>query len=623
MHTTGEIFGDYESYIRRLDFYRQHEFTCSITGQSGLTFFEALASERNESRTVDDRFPEPLKEPVLRKIQFSTISRMEDLVNHIFEEFRQDFFPGEQVTLLMDDGERHEGIIREKASFPEQRSSSGEVIRKAFSRYFVKFNDLPSDEALVDNEHVVRSRKVFSKHMLRILLKNSLTREPWAGAPWVLKEKIANEYKIPIDIPPHLQQENRQAERKANLAIRREEQEGAFFQFYANQQKFPDQKAPRGHRGKLSQQEMQRQKQFQLQQYQDAMAAGQFQGLPGPPIPPYSHQSVPYADNFHQYPIFQQMPNRQPQMPPPPLPNKGPLDDLDIEPRRNATRRPQLKFWVQPKNAQKADSIKTFYEDAGLAMQSIGPVLEAWNTLNVLCQPFILDSFTLDDFVDALSLSSDVGGCELLEEVHCAVLSLLVDEEGQLKVSLPEMPDDDEEEEEEEEEDTEMEDSTLSTPLPDAPARGTRSSLAKQEAAALAEEQARSSPSSKTPKHRAAEMVAERSWIERTGAREFDEGGWQVSLVGLLYQLSLQPTLKSKCDAILAHLAPTDKEPTPDIAQQQYSTLDVNLRISALQMITILAPSTNAVRSYLEECSEEMTQMRKDKIEQQRKKKPL
>ena len=614
MQMTNEVFPDYESYIRRLDFYRQHDFTCSITGQSGMNFFDAMRSESNESRTVDDRFPEPLKDPVLRKIQFSTISRMEDLVNHIYEEFKQDFFPGEQVTVLIDDGKQYEGIIREKASFPER--NDGDVRREAFSRYFVKLHDRPMEEALVNNEHVARSRKVFSKHMLRILLKNSLTREPWAGAPWVLKDNIAKEYKIPTEIPPRLQQGQIKAERSAQLAMRKDEREGTFFEFYADQPRLPTLKPAKGHRGKLSQLEMQQQKHFQLQQYQDALAAAQFQGLPTSLMPNPPHPfSFSYGPNG-AYATFAQMAPKQPEMPPPPPPNKGPLEDLDIDPKRNCSARPLLKFWVKPQDIEASNSPTTIYEESGLAMRSIGPVLETWNTLNVLCQPFVLDSFNLDDFVDAMLINPDVSDCELLEEVHCAVLSLLVDENGEVKASLPEMPED------EEDEDSDEEDSAPSTPLPDVPARSTRSSLAKQEAAALAEER-RSSPSSKSPKHRAAEMLAERGWVERVAAREFSDGGWQTILVGLLHQLSLQPSLKDDCDAILSHLAPVDQEPTLETARQNYAILDVNLRIAALQMITILTPSTQAIRDYLEECSEEMTQMRKDKIEQQRRKKPL
>jgi hypothetical protein len=42
---TGEIFATYEQYLNRMDFYKQKRFICTISGHSGLTFFEALKSE--------------------------------------------------------------------------------------------------------------------------------------------------------------------------------------------------------------------------------------------------------------------------------------------------------------------------------------------------------------------------------------------------------------------------------------------------------------------------------------------------------------------------------------------------------------------------------------------------
>lgn len=81
-----------------MDFYKQRRFICEITGHSGLNFFEALKSEvccaadypiirrwstdyrqTDESREVNSAFPEALKEPILRKIQFSIVSRIDNL----------------------------------------------------------------------------------------------------------------------------------------------------------------------------------------------------------------------------------------------------------------------------------------------------------------------------------------------------------------------------------------------------------------------------------------------------------------------------------------------------------------------------------------------------------------
>ena len=52
--------------------------------------------------------------------------------------------------------------------------------------------------------------------------------------------------------------------------------------------------------------------------------------------------------------------------------------------------------------------------------------------------------------------------------------------------------------------------------------------------------------------------------------------------------------------------------------EEQYQTLDINLRTKALQMICMLSLETRAIRNYLEECSNQMTELRKEKIEYQK-----
>jgi hypothetical protein len=62
---------------------------------------------------------------------------------------------------------------------------------------------------------------------------------------------------------------------------------------------------------------------------------------------------------------------------------------------------------------------------------------------------------------------------------------------------------------------------------------------------------------------------------------------------------------------------------TPETARQQYAKLDVNLRIQALEIVCMLIAETKAVRHYMEECSEQMTGFRKEKIQFQRDRKAL
>ena len=73
----------------------QKRFVDSVNGKSGLTYFDALESEvcryilidfdiltRSQSKSttaIENVFPEVLRDPILRKVQFSTISRVDDL----------------------------------------------------------------------------------------------------------------------------------------------------------------------------------------------------------------------------------------------------------------------------------------------------------------------------------------------------------------------------------------------------------------------------------------------------------------------------------------------------------------------------------------------------------------
>ncbi|KAK9239581.1 hypothetical protein V1525DRAFT_28132 [Lipomyces kononenkoae] len=202
---TGEYFVDYEEYLKRMDFYSQRRFICEISGHSNLSFFEALESETNEAREVDEAFPESLKEPVLRRVQFSTTSRLDHLVDEIYEIFKNDYYPGEYVYATIT-SEKFEVLIREKAQFNAIHLPNGEV-RPAFAKYRVEIvaGDRIGQEEFVDQTQITRDRKRFSKSMLRTFMKNAISREPWSGAPWLVKTKYAHRYRIDTNVPLHLQ----------------------------------------------------------------------------------------------------------------------------------------------------------------------------------------------------------------------------------------------------------------------------------------------------------------------------------------------------------------------------------------------------------------------------------
>lgn len=308
----------------------------------------------------------------------------------------------------------------------------------------------------------------------------------------------------------------------------------------------------------------------------------------------------------------------QEKRPPPPPPIKYPIEDLDLPPKRNGVRRPELEFFT-PEMSAFIRQRRDVAQPSDIEWQTMGMMLEVWNTLNVQCEVYVLDSFTFDDFVDAMRYQSLDRPCELVEEVHCAVLKTLVDDKGKSLLSKNALPDMKAKQESEDDSEPVDDESEASTPGGDVPARSTRSRIVERIDPSVDNPRATTIPSEKV--HQASEMMGDNDWRKRVAARDFEDGGWQVILVGLLHNMSLSPPFKSRCEKVLMWLAPLDQDPTRECARVQWATMDVNLKVSALQMITILSIASTPIKDFLETCSEDMTDVRKRKIEHQRERK--
>lgn len=527
--------------------------------------------------------------------------------------------------------------------------------------YVIKLDDTGEEVTRYKTSELQRDRRVYSKLVLKQFLRSAVSREAWNGAPWMVKDHLAKRYHISTKVPEAKTRDAIMAARKAQNAINANN--AASSMHYPNMehphlngagQPIPGQgpatfvnfgaNGPTHHEAGYP-------------MMPSSMNGGQ---APRPPFPPYSgpptiypggpppvanfppphvphalpphlaqiaqHMpppgsglpiSLPFQNNFMQYQTL--APTALPQQAAAPLakpfePIKYPIEDLQIKQPRTTVTRPTLKFFSDdvPEGAEPpADDMKT-----GILMKSMGPLLCAWETLNVHDTIYTLDSFTLDDFVEAMCFSSEEVECELLTEVHCAVLKQYINSSGKLQVLLPYMTDSDESENGESSKETSPE------PEPEPPVRTTRSSLRKSEAIQLAKQR---TPTPEPPKqlHQAAEFLADFDWMEQCQIRNFRDGGWQAILVGLLYRLSFNPAHKEACDEILAQLVPPGEEVSIENIATNYVHLDVNLRISALEMALRLTVTTEHFRDQLIAASQEMTRLRKEKIDFQKKRKEL
>ncbi|KAL7767430.1 hypothetical protein ACKLNR_001731 [Fusarium oxysporum f. sp. zingiberi] len=602
---TGEIFTSYEDYLDRMDFYKQRRFNDQITGHSGLTFFEALKSELAGGKEVEASFPEALKGPILRKVQFQTVSRLDNLVDQIYDEFKHDYYPGEEVTVTMKGGDRAHGLVRDKTTFGPRALPDG-THSLPTTRYLVDLKDTEQD-TIVTDEHICRDRGIFTKAMLRSFIKKTVTRDAWNGAPWLVKHDYASQYHIDTRVPPHLRYDTKVMERKQLQAQKRA---------HLNHDTNGHDLTSALHSGPVRLPEL---KPAPKSKAKPGQLGSGSKGLKWPLNMPV-HGGNPFSspsDYGIQTPI-----QREPTPPPPPPPPpKYPIEDLQLEPRDDR-KRPPLKFLCRnpPVKVENDDMPQSEYCDK-IEMESIGPLLETWDTLNVYCEVFKLDSFTFDDYVETLCVASEEVPIQLLDEIHCSVLKILVDSEadgGKVRITLPEV------DEEDSDEDSDEDASALPTPEPEARpvGRATRSSLAKAEAERLAAEAAAAEKESEEEtKHRAEQLLKDYDWIEHLRKRDFTNGGWERIMVGLLHQLSKNERRHEVCEELLHLLVPAGVDATQETVKQRYAQLDVNQRVKALQIICMLTTETKAMRGYMEDCSETMTTYRKERIEWQRQRK--
>jgi hypothetical protein len=535
--------------------------------------------------------------------------------------------------------------------------------------YTINMEDNNEEITRYKASELQRDRRVYSKLVLKQFLRSAVSREAWNGAPWMVKDRLAKRYNIPTKVPEAKTRDAVMAAKKAATAIANGTHpsmnqtnmgymhtngalppgvgaaaQTTFVNFAANGQPLPP-----GYNGRAM---MHPPTNGQHPLAHWGVPSGPPPPLPynkgppplpqnGPPIPhiPFPPHlahlaqqmgppgsggvslpiNLPFQNNFMQYqtlaPTNPPQHQSAPPLPKPFEPIKYPIEDLRIKQPRTSVTRPPLKFFAD----DVPDGNEPLPEDkhTGIRMKSMGPLLCTWETLNVHDTIYSLDSFTFDDFVEAMGFSSEEVECELLVEVHCAVLKQYVNSSGKLQVPLPHMSD------EEDSDDEESSKTTTPEPEPEPPVRTTRSSLRKSEANQIVVKPRTPTPEPPKQLHKATEFLADFDWFEQCKIRNFREGGWQAMLVGLLHRLSYNPSHKDACDEVLGKLVPPNEEPTVEQIAKNYVYMDVNLRISALEMALRLTVTTETFRDQIVAASQEMTRLRKEKIDFQRKRKEL
>ncbi|KAM8808041.1 bromodomain adjacent to zinc finger domain protein 1A [Eudromia elegans] len=102
---TNEIFRDYDDFFERTILCNSLVWSCAVTGKPGLTYQEALESEKKARHNLQS-FPEALIIPVLYLATLTHRPRLHEICDEIFAYVKDRYFVGETVEVIRSNGAR-------------------------------------------------------------------------------------------------------------------------------------------------------------------------------------------------------------------------------------------------------------------------------------------------------------------------------------------------------------------------------------------------------------------------------------------------------------------------------------------------------------------------------------
>uniref|UniRef100_A0A674F7G4 Bromodomain adjacent to zinc finger domain protein 1A n=1 Tax=Salmo trutta TaxID=8032 RepID=A0A674F7G4_SALTR len=102
---THEIFRTYDEFFERTILCNSLVWSCAVTGKPGLTYLEALESEKRGRRSLQS-FPSALVVPLLHLTALTFRTRLHEICDDVYSYARERFFPGEIVDVVNRSGTR-------------------------------------------------------------------------------------------------------------------------------------------------------------------------------------------------------------------------------------------------------------------------------------------------------------------------------------------------------------------------------------------------------------------------------------------------------------------------------------------------------------------------------------
>lgn len=217
---TGEIFTDYHHYIDALWSQRTPKWTCTVTGKTGLSLPEAMASEEAARASLEE-MPLPW-----RRLAASTIHHSLHSLNHaaslVYEQSKSGLFlEGEEVSVELN-GEQVFGRITRISS---SLDVGAEVVKLALYKDD-QLSEWIGEGTVIGMSCLTRigKQKTITKALIKKYMR-SIAQRDTPFLPWIVKEKaLREEFGLAEELPEGMRVSS-VASKKKRVASEQEEEE--------------------------------------------------------------------------------------------------------------------------------------------------------------------------------------------------------------------------------------------------------------------------------------------------------------------------------------------------------------------------------------------------------------
>ncbi|RDX55953.1 chromatin remodeling complex protein [Lentinus brumalis] len=610
LEETGEIFENYDAYTARMSFYRMKHFQCEVTGKSGLDYFQALESERHEARTMHSRFPDQLKAAVLKAVQWQVMGRLDHLVEAVYDRFKDRYYPNEKVYVDIQGEKYLASVVLVRPPAPAQSpapvassstsssplsdvptaihkvaedlkiSVKDSIVMDDPAKYVYQVQVLEEEKqpgyaknheknkgketsrgqwsgSLIDVQSPLmsRDRLAFSKSILRRFIRDCVDRDAAVASPWTVKPAIAARYGVSNVMPEEIRI-GVETLKKGEIDKRKKVWEDKEGPAAKKRRQMMEEKGALVLNTSVNKNRRRRRKLSQL--------------------PSQSNVSERNLKLKDENDLAAEKKKKKPV--------RYPTEDLDVV-LNDKDKRAGMKL----KRPVPSKAAMPFGED----QETNAAFLMTWNFLVVYGQPLHMSPFTMDDFEGALRHSVIEPQCQLLAEIHATLIYNLRTVPFNRHSAIMSLVQYKEERGDEEELGVTIDQLT-----------GAMADVGNN---------------------------WERAPLRHAEGRE----GWEESMVGclkdhanlenfprlreILTRLLFAPDSPEEPTGSTAPTPHTSPSPlrltTPTAPGQLYHKLPPKDRVAIISFMVSLAVSSKAIHQHMEWCEEQLTALRKEKIE--------